>query len=174
STGTKEPGYMPKEGSIEGPLELKRLKVEPGWIDCNGHMNVAYYLIAFDRAYDVFMERIGVDQSFRDRTGGTLFAVEAHISYRAELKVDAPLVLSLQLVGYDRKRLHTFMTMHHAEEGFLAATVEWMSLFVNLETRRVTAMPDEIFSKVDAIGQAHAALPRPDLVGRSISMPQRG
>lgn len=155
----------------EGPLELKRLSVQPDWIDYNGHMNVAYYLIAFDRAYDVFMDRIGVDQAFRERTGGTIFAVEAHISYQAELKVEAPLVLSLQLVGYDRKRLHTFMTMHHAEEGFLAATVEWMSLFVDLETRRVSKMPDEIFSKVEALGRAHAGLPRPDLAGKAITMP---
>lgn len=158
---------------IEGALELKRLSVEPGWIDYNGHMNVAYYLIAFDRAYDVFMNRIGVDHAFRDRTGGTIFAVEAHVSYLGELKVEAPLVMALQLVGYDRKRLHTYMTMHHAQEGFLAATVEWMSLFVDLGSRRVTAMPDEIFSKVEAIGQAHATLPRPKTVGKGIAMPER-
>ena len=157
----------------QGPLELKRLNVQPDWIDYNGHMNVAYYLIAFDRAYDVFMERIGVDQAFRDRTGGTIFAVEAHVSYQAELKVDAPLVLALQVVGYDRKRINTFMTMHHAEEGFLAATVEWMSLFVDLNTRRVREMPDEIYEKVEAIGRAHAALPRPELAGKAIAMPAR-
>ncbi|MEX0760507.1 MAG: thioesterase family protein [Tistlia sp.] len=155
----------------EGPLELKRLKVQPDWIDYNGHMNVAYYLVAFDRAYDVFMDSVGVDKAFRDRTGGTIFAVEAHVSYQAELKVEAPLVMALQLVGYDRKRLHTVMTMHHAEEGFLAATVEWMSLFVDLATRRVTAMPDEIYAKVEAIGRAHAALPRPAIVGKAIVMP---
>jgi acyl-CoA thioester hydrolase len=158
---------------MNGPLELKRLKVQPDWIDYNGHMNVAYYLVAFDRAYDVFMDRVGVDQPFRDRTGGTIFAVEAHVSYQAELKVEAPLVMALQLVGYDRKRLHTFMTMHHAEEGFLAATVEWMSLYVDLATRRVTAMPDEIFERVEAIGQAHAALPRPAISGKGIAMPVR-
>lgn len=164
---------MPTTGPQSGPLELERLKVQPDWIDYNGHMNVAYYLVAFDRAYDVFMDAVGVDQPFRDRTGGTIFAVEAHVSYQAELKVEAPLVMALQLVGYDRKRLHTFMTMHHAEEGFLAATVEWMSLYVDLATRRVAAMPDEIFERVEAIGRAHAALPRPAVAGKGIAMPVR-
>ena len=65
------------------------------------------------------------------------------------------------------------MTMHHAEEGFLAATVEWMSLFVDLGTRRVTAMPDEVFDKVEAIGRAHAGLPRPAISGKGIAMPVR-
>lgn len=156
-----------------GPLELKRLTVQPDWIDYNGHMNVAYYLVAFDRAYDVFMDRIGVDQAFRDRTGGTIFAVEAHVNYQAELKVDTPIAMSIQIVGYDRKRLNTFMRMHHAEEGFLACTVEWMSLFVDLASRRVTEMPDEVFDRVDAIGRAHAALPRPELAGKAIAMPAR-
>ncbi|SME97697.1 (3S)-malyl-CoA thioesterase [Tistlia consotensis] len=157
--------------SSQGPLEVKRLKVEPGWIDYNGHMNVAFYLFAFDRGYDVFMDRIGVDQAFRERTGGTIFTGEAHVSYHAELKLDAPIALTLQVIGYDRKRLHTFMTMRHAEEDFLAATVEWMSLFVDLNTRRVAEMPDEIYAALDAIGRAHAALPRPAAVGKSIAMP---
>lgn len=155
----------------QGPLEVKRLTVQPDWIDYNGHMNVAYYLFAFDRGYDVFMDRIGVDQAFRERTGGTIFTGEAHVSYHAELKLGAPLALTLQVVGYDRKRLHTFMTMRHAEEDYLAATVEWMSLFVDLNTRRVAEMPDEIFAVVDAIGREHAVLPRPAAVGKSIAMP---
>lgn len=155
----------------EGPLELKRLRVQPDWIDYNGHMNVAYYLVAFDRAYDVFMDRIGVDQGFRDRTGGSIFAVEAHVSYQAELTVDTPVVMDIQIVGYDRKRLNTFMTMRHAEEGFLACSVEWMSLFVDLASRRVVEMPDEVFEKVDAIGRGQAALPRPALAGKNIAMP---
>lgn len=164
---------MSSEEAATAPLELKRLNVEPGWIDYNGHMNVAYYLVAFDRAYDVFMDRIGLDQAFRDRTGGSLFAVEAHVSYLGELQVDAPLVMSLQLVDYDRKRLHTFLRMHHAEEGFLAATVEWMSLYVDLGSRRVSRMPDEIFAEVEAVARAQAALPRPPTAGKGIAMRER-
>ena len=36
----------------DGPLHLLDLAVEPAWIDYNGHMNMGYYLVAYDRATD--------------------------------------------------------------------------------------------------------------------------
>jgi acyl-CoA thioester hydrolase len=155
---------------LDAALELHRTPVLPEWIDYNGHMNVAYYLLAFDQAFDVFMQRIGLDATRRAETGNTIFSVEAHITYGQEVLEGAPLAISLQLLGWQPKKLNTFMRMYHAEEGFLAATVEWMSLHVDLNTRRAAPMPPEVIDKVEALWEQHKDLPRPPEAGKGIAL----
>ena len=57
--------------TVPVPLELHREPVRPEWIDYNGHMKLAYYLLAFDHACDAFLDYIGMDEAYRARTGGT-------------------------------------------------------------------------------------------------------
>ncbi len=156
--------------SFDAALELHRTHVRPEWIDYNGHMNVAYYLLAFDQAFDRFMEHIGLTAERRAASGSTIFAVEAHITYGQELLEGAPLVVTLQLLGRQPKKLNTFMRMYHAEAGFQAATVEWMSLHVDLNTRRTAPMPPAVAAEVDALWAAHENLPRPPEAGRGIAL----
>ncbi len=159
---------------FDAALELHRTEVQSDWVDYNGHMNVAYYILAFDRAYDRFMEHIGLDAAYRARTGGTIFAVEAHVTYGQELLEGAPLAISLQLLGWQPKKLNTFLRMYHAEEGYLAATVEWMSLHVDLNTRRTAPLGAEVAARVEQLWQTHKDLPRPPQAGRGIALtPQR-
>ncbi|WP_119168967.1 thioesterase family protein [Algihabitans albus] len=155
---------------FDAALELQRTHVQPEWLDYNGHMNVGYYVVAFDQAFDLFMDRIGIDAAYRESSGGTIFSVEAHVTYLQELLPDAPLVVTLQLLGWDSKKLNIFLRMYHAEEGFLAATLEWMSLHVDLETRRAAPMAPEVAARVEAVWQAHKDLPRPPQAGRGISL----
>ena len=68
------------------PLELYRTEVPEDWIDYNGHMNVAFYLYAFDRGMDVLMQKVGLDAAHRESAGGTIFAVEGHLTYQRELQ----------------------------------------------------------------------------------------
>lgn len=150
------------------PLELYRTRIPEEWIDYNGHMNLAYYVYAFDRGVDGLMQRIGLTVEHREQTGGTIFAAEGHLTYQRELKLDDPIVISLQLLGWDRKRLHTFWRMHHAEEGYLAATGEFMSLYVNLETRRSAQMPEDIQQKLAEITAEQEGLPWPAEAGRAV------
>lgn len=152
------------------PLELFRTEVPREWIDYNGHMNLAFYLYAFDRGMDGLMQRVGLDAAHREAAGGTIFAVEGHLTYPREMKLGEPLVVSLQLLGWDRKKIHSFWRMHHAEEGFLAATGEFLSLYVNLETRRSAAMPDSIHAALAEIGEAQIGLARPPEAGRSVGL----
>ena len=70
---------------VPAPLDLHREPVRPEWIDYNGHMNVAYYLLAFDHACDAFLDYMGMDDASRARTGGTTFTVEAHVTYQREV-----------------------------------------------------------------------------------------
>ncbi len=76
---------------IAAPLELHHETVRPEWIDYNGHMNVAYYVLAFDLATDSFFDFLGLDEAYRETSGNSTFAVEAHITYQRELAEGDPL-----------------------------------------------------------------------------------
>ena len=158
--------------SIPAPLDLYRGQVEPGWIDYNGHMNVAYYVLAFDRAYDAFMDYVGLDDAHRDATGGSMFAAECHVAYKAELLQGDPIRVSTQVLGVDSKRLALFCSMYHAEEGYLAATYETLGLYVDLATRKVGLFPKTIRATLEAIRAAHVILGPPEGSGRAIKVPE--
>jgi len=156
--------------SIPAPLSLHRDVVRPEWIDYNGHMNVAYYLLAFDQACDAFIDFIGMDGPFRERTGGTTFAVDCHLPYQQEVSGGDPLRFESQLLAFDDKRVHHFHRMYHAEQGYLAATCEWLSLYVDLPTRRVTTLPTDIAARLSAVLAAHKALDWPLEAGRGVGL----
>ena len=122
--------------------------VKPEWIDANGHMNVAYYVLAFDLAVDALWEEFGITRGYMDATAGSTFAVECHVTYQRELLENDPYIVTAQILAYDDKRIHQFQRMYHAEQNYLVATCEWMNLHVSLESRRVTPWPDEILAGI--------------------------
>lgn len=152
------------------PIELLRTRVEPSWIDYNGHLNVAYYHLVFDRGTDEFLDRIGLGEASARKGLGSMFALEDHITYQRELKVDDPLRVTLQVLDYDEKRVHYFMRMFHGEENYLAATYEHLSMYVDFESRRSAPMPASGRAKLDAIYEAHKGLPKPEDAGRVVGI----
>lgn len=156
---------------IETPFDRHRAVVLPEWIDYNGHMNVAYYLLAFDRATDDFLNYLGLDGAHREASGGSTFAGDIHLTYQREVKEGAALRITTRLLGFDEKRIRFFNSMFHAEEGFLAATMESLSLYVDLHHRRVAIMPPQIQERLAAVLAAHSALPLPPEAGRVIAKP---
>jgi acyl-CoA thioester hydrolase len=155
----------------EAPFDRYRAVVLPEWIDYNGHMNVAYYLLAFDQATDTFFDYLGLDAAHREATGGTTFAGDIHLTYQREVKRGDPLRITTQLLGFDDKRLRFFQQMYHAEAGFLSATMECLSLYVDLERRRVSVFPAPIRERLAAVFAAHRGLPLPAEAGRVIAKP---
>ena len=158
---------------VPAPLSLHQEAVRPEWIDYNGHMNVAYYVLAFDHACDAFLDFVGLDRAYRERTGGTTFAVDCHVTYQREVSAGDPLRFTSQLLAFDEKRIHHFHCMYHAREGHLAATCEWLSLHVDLGTRRVAPMGPEVVERLAEIFKAHKDLARPPEAGRGIAMPSQ-
>ena len=154
------------------PLELHHDSVRSEWIDYNGHMNVAYYILAFDYATDAFFDHLGLDRAYRETTGNSTFAVDAHVTYQREVAEGDPLRFSTQLIGFDQKRLHFFHRMYHAEEGFLSATAEWLSLHIDMNRRRVAPMPPQIAERLAALWEEHRQLPDPDELGKVIKRPR--
>ncbi len=153
----------------DGLPVIHRETVRPEWIDYNGHMNVAYFVLAFDYAVDALWASLGIDDAYRERTGCSTFAVESHVTYQREMKRGEEMLFSVQLLGYDEKRIHHFYRMYHATEGYLAATCEWLNLHVDLAVRKVTPMPEAVRSRLAALDNEHCALPTPAEAGRGIT-----
>lgn len=149
-------------------VEVSSGRVLPEWIDVNNHMNVAYYVLAFDRGVDSLWSRFGItDEHIREYQSST-FAVESHVMYRRELQLDDPFIVTAQILAFDEKRIHQFQRLYHAGEQFLAATAEWMNLHVDLATRRVAPWPNAILDDIQKIAVAQGEWPYPREAGRQM------
>lgn len=156
--------------SIDAPLCLHRGTILPEWIDFNGHMNVAYYVLVFDLGTDGFLDYLGIDSAYRARTGYTTYVLEAHITYERELKAGEAYRVTTQLLDYDAKRLHYFEQLYREADDSLCATTEIMMMHMDTATVRGTPMSDELRAMAESVKQAHAALPRPPQAGRVIGI----
>jgi acyl-CoA thioester hydrolase len=151
-------------------VEINRGTVLPEWIDINGHMNVAYYVLAFDFAVDALWFDFGLTNEHIAMHNSSTFAAESHVLYRRELLQDDPFIVTTQILAFDQKRIHQFQRMYHANEGFLAATAEWMNLHVDMNTRRVAPWPAEILRAIGRIAEAQGVWPYPDDAGRTMQI----
>ena len=156
--------------SVDAPLALYEASVKSEWLDWNDHMNVAYYVLAFDQATDELLRFVGVAEDYIKSCRRTMFALECHVTYRRELRGGDPIRVTTQLLGYDAKKMHFAHHMYHRDEGYLAAASEWMSIHVDLETRRSVEFPDDVAQRLGEIRAAHAALPVPPEVDRVMSL----
>ncbi len=159
-----------ERGGIPAPFTGHAAVVRPEWIDENGHMNMAYYFVVFDGAIDRLWAAIGLGQPYRERTQHGTFAAESHILYKAELLLGDEVRVATQIVAADSKRIHLAHEMRRSD-GAVAAQQEAMLLHVSLQTRRVVPFLPEVAGLIAAAAEAHAALPRPDWVGRRLAMP---
>lgn len=143
-------------------------RVLPEWIDYNEHMNVAYYVLAFDLGIDALWTEFGITEDHVQANESSTFAAETHVLYKRELKLDNPYVVTSQILAYDEKRIHQFQRMYHATQGYLAATAEWMSLHVDLSTRRVAPWPQKILENIGSVTAAQPHWGMPEERGRTM------
>jgi acyl-CoA thioester hydrolase len=148
-------------------------QVEPAWIDYNGHMNMAFYNLAFDRALDHVYDRLGIGADYVRTAGGSCFTAEIHVNYLQELLLGDPVRITFQLLDWDAKRLHFFEAMYHAEQGYLAATSEQLALHVDMTSRRTAPFPDPVQARLEALMTEHAQLARPPQVGHVIGITRK-
>jgi len=152
-------------------IEVVKGTVLPEWIDVNEHMNVAYYVLAFDEAVDSLWEEFGITENYINVSNSSTFAVESHITWQRELAVNEPYIISSQLLAYDSKRIHQLMRMYHAEKKFLAATAEWLNLHVDLDIRKVSPWPDAILERIAAFAERQGDLVWPSEAGKQMTVP---
>jgi len=158
------------EPAFAAPFVSSLMRVEPQWIDYNGHLNVAYYNVLFDRAVDEVYELIGLGPAYLKRHGHSTVVAETHVRYLRELRESDAVRVSVQLLDYDAKRIHLFEQLLHATENWVSATSESMTLHVDMTAKKVAPFPDSVMRLIERMKKAHAELPRPDDVGRSVKM----
>ena len=155
------------------PFLSSVMQIEPQWIDYNGHLNMAYYNVMFDRAIDELWLILGIGPDYKKARGNSTFTAECHVRYLREVHLGDPLQVAITLLAADDKRLHLFEELRHAREGWLSATSETMTLHVDMGPRKTAPFPADVRATIERIAKSHASAPRPEGVGRSISMPRR-
>ena len=158
--------------ALPAPFVSPVMEIEKQWIDYNGHLNMAYYNVLFDRCVDGAFDLMGLGPDYiRDRKL-TTFTAEVHVCYVRELHLGHQVTGTFQLLDHDEKRLHAYQEIRHAD-GWLAATSESLTLHVDMAGPKVVPFPADIMAKVEALAAAHAAMPMPERAGRSIGIKRR-
>jgi acyl-CoA thioester hydrolase len=161
------------EPVFSAPFVSSLMRVEPQWIDYNGHLNMAYYNVLFDRAVDEAMELLGCGAGYVTSRRQSCFTAELHVRYLRELHAGDPVRVTFQLLDFDAKRLHFFEQLFHAVDGWVSATSENMVLHVDMAAGKTAAFPSDIAAALARMKAAHAKLPVPEAAGRRIAMPGR-
>ncbi|MEA3237151.1 thioesterase family protein [Pseudomonas mosselii] len=147
-----------------------RTRVLPEWVDYNGHLRDAYYLLIFSYATDALMDLIGLDSDGRGQSGHSLFTLEAHINYLHEVKLDTEVWVQTQIIGFDSKRLHLYHSLHRKEFDETLSASEQMLLHVDLSGPRSTPFCEQSLALLQRLKQ-QCGLPPPALTGRVIRLP---
>ncbi len=156
------------------PFVSSVMTVEKHRIDYNGQLNKAYYKVLFDSAVDEAFELIGCGLDYVKSRKHSCFTAEVHVRFLRELHEGDPVRVTFQLLDFDAKRMHYFEQLFHAQEGWVSATSENMSLHVNMGAHKTAPFPSEVVHCLGRMKQAHAKLPVPEAVGRKIAMPAKG
>ena len=153
------------------PLFTSSATVLPEWIDYNGHMNMGYYLVAFDHiATDQFYDSMNIGVAQKQAAGKTTFTLGANIDFIREVHKGDSLRLTTQLVDFDHKRLHYIHCMYHADHNYLAATNECLGMYIDLETRRSTSFTEEQMARFQQELQRGQQFPVPVEFGRKLGI----
>jgi acyl-CoA thioester hydrolase len=159
--------------SLAAPFVSSVMTVRPEWIDYNGHLNMAYYNVLFDKGVDEAFAVFGMGPNYVRTYQASFFTLEAHVTYLREIHEGDAVRVTFQLLDYDAKRTHFVQQLIHDAEGFVSATSEQMSLHVDMASKRSAPYPADVFADIRAMHEAHARLPRPPQVGHVIGIPRK-
>jgi acyl-CoA thioester hydrolase len=158
--------------SISAPFVSRVMDIEKDWIDYNGHLNMAYYNVLFDRCSDDAFEVMGLGPNYARERKLTIYTAEVHVCYVQELHLGHKVTVTFQLLDHDEKRLRAYQEIRHVD-GWLAATSEQLALHVDMTGPKVAPFPPDIQAKIEAMRATHAGLPMPERAGRSIGIKRK-
>jgi carnitine 3-dehydrogenase len=141
--------------------------VRPEWVDYNGHTSDFIYGHVFGQAMDALYRSVGLDEAYRQK-GRMFYTGESHVRHLGEAKVNEPLYVTTQVLALDEKRFHMFHRLYRGGDNTLIATGEQMHLHVDTAAAKATPMDRTLRTKLDALRQAHAALPVPEEAGKPV------
>jgi acyl-CoA thioester hydrolase len=152
-------------------LLIGRPRVLRAWTDHNGHMNLAAYLIAFDRCFARFCNGIGIGPEQKEATGKTIFVAETHLVYRRELLFNERVEVGLRILELSPKRMRSYLTMLHGDGAELVCVNEQLDTCVDLATRRSGEFPPDVYERLRQLHDRESTLPPAVYAGRGIALP---
>ena len=141
----------------ELPVQLT-MTIPPEWEDRNGHVNVQFYLALYELGGWVVLEEVGIHEEWFQQRQVSQFDLEHHLNYRAELAVGDEVRTYSRVLGRSDKCFHGMYFIVNETRGRLAATLEYVTVSVNLQTRRITTFPEELANGLDVLLEKHQGL----------------
>ncbi len=123
--------------------------IKKEWTDYNNHMNMAYYVLIFDRIWEIMLQKfkMGEDSAKSDKM--STMVVETHTTYNNEVKEGEEVEINLTFFDHDKKRLHFKMEMLETTTKKLSATLEMLSLYIDLNKRKVAEFEQDKIKLMD-------------------------
>ena len=159
------------DGPYSTPIILPEQEVLNEWLDYNGHMNVAYYTLAFDKSLDIFLEDLlGIGESHAYKNNQGPFVVQAHYHYLNEMRLNEKFHVRLFVVDCDKNKMHLCMEIYSLFQEKVIAVVEQVLINVNLKLRKSEPYPPWAFEKLIKLKNTHKNASLPSAFGKSIGL----
>ena len=156
---------------LSSPYKTRNQQVLPDWIDYNGHMNVAYYTLAFDKALDFFFEDVlGIGPSFVEKNKEGPFALKASYNYFSELLEKEIFFVDISILDFDSKRVHLFGEMRKDKSLELSAVFETVLMNMDLSARTVKQYPDRVLELLSIFKSSLVVDNIPIEIGKRITL----
>ena len=123
--------------------------IKKEWTDYNNHMNMAYYVLVFDQIWEIILEKFKMGEQSAKMTNMSTMVVETHTTYNNEVKEGDEVEINLSFFDHDKKRLHYKLEMIEKSSKKLSATLEMLSLYIDLNKRKVAEFEDEKLKLMD-------------------------
>ena len=123
--------------------------IKKEWTDYNNHMNMAYYVLVFDQLWEIILEKFKMGEQSAKSTKMSTMVVETHTTYNSEVKEGDEVEINLTFFDHDKERIHFKMEMIEKSSKKLSATLEMLSLYIDLNKRRVAEFEDEKVKLMD-------------------------
>ncbi|MEM5370301.1 thioesterase family protein [Paraburkholderia azotifigens] len=158
---------MPRHAELPAYHDVVRAE----WVDYNGHLRDAFYMLIFSFATDALIDQIGLDDAVRKARGRSIYTLEAHINYLHEIKEGTKVRVEMRVLAHDAKRMHLYLEMFAGDGDEPVAAGEQMLLHVDTGGPRSAAFDADVEARVHALVDAQAALPAAMYAGRVIGLP---
>lgn len=163
--------YRPdSEWPAEAGQCIATARIARSWTDHNGHMNLAAYLMLFDRSFARFCEHIGIGPKQLEETSHTIFVAETHLVYRHELAINEQVGIGLRVLALGPHKMHSYLSMVRLSDRQIVCINEKIDLCVDLRSRRVCAFPQTVATRLQDLSQRESTLPRAEWAGRRVDM----
>ena len=128
---------------------LTTKKIINEWTDYNNHMNLSYYILLFDMGAEQILSKFQMGEHSAKTTKMSTMAVETHTTYNNEVKEGEEVEINLSYFDHDKKRLHYKLEMYEKSKNILSSTTEVLSLYIDLNLRKVSEFEGEKVTIMD-------------------------